>query len=120
MWLESFLSMPISGGFPIEKLDKFSEHEFRGRRWMWVDPMKDMAAAVIARDHGWKTSTQIASDMGTDFDDNVEEIKRETSTVAGTILETQKQQGNPAERAVRLMESIAKIEGANDENTKQE
>jgi capsid protein len=76
-WLRSFLSLAVSGNYPAEKYEKFSEHAFRGRRWMWVDPMKDMNAAKMAVDNGWKTNTQVASDMGTDFDENLEEYKRE-------------------------------------------
>lgn len=76
-WLQSFLSLAVSGELPKSKLDKFSEHEFRGRRWMWVDPMKDMNAAKMAVDNGWKTNTQVASDMGTDYGDNLAERQRE-------------------------------------------
>jgi len=76
-WLTSFLSLQVSGGLPIEKYEKFSEHTFRGRRWMWVDPMKDMNAAKMARDHGWKTDTQITEDLGGDFGENLETIKQE-------------------------------------------
>ncbi len=76
-WLESFLELSISGGLPVSKYEKFAEHEYRGRRWMWVDPMKDMNAAKMAVDNGWKTNSQVASDMGTDFGDNLEEYERE-------------------------------------------
>lgn len=76
-WLESFLSLAISGNLPPAKFQKFAEHEFRGRRWMWVDPMKDMAAAKMAVDNGWKTNTDVASDMGTDYGDNLEVMARE-------------------------------------------
>lgn len=77
MWLRSFLSLSISGGFPVEKFDKFSEHEHRGRRWMWVDPQRDMNAAKMAVDNGWKTNTDVASDLGYDYEDNLETIRRE-------------------------------------------
>ena len=80
MWLRSFLSLSISGNYPMEKYEKFSEHEFRGRRWMWVDPMKDMAAAVVAVNNGWKTNTDVASDMGSDYEDNIQQLKREGET----------------------------------------
>lgn len=91
-WLQSFLSLSVSGNFPASKYDKFSEHEFRGRRWMWVDPMKDMNAAKMAVDNGWKTNTQVAADMGTDYGDNVEEIKREQGMKPkGIANETQAQ-----------------------------
>lgn len=86
-WLRSFLSLSISGDFPAEKYDKFSEHEFRGRRWLWVDPLKDVKGAEIARAHGWKTDQQITSDFGGDFDDNMEDIKRADESVKGTSLE---------------------------------
>ena len=77
IWLKSFLSLSVSGNLPAMKFDKFAEHTFRGRRWMWVDPMKDMNAAKMARDHGWKTDTQITEDLGGDYDENLETAKRE-------------------------------------------
>jgi len=77
-WLRSFLAFSISGGLPLSKFDKFSEHEHRGRRWMWVDPMKDMNAAVVAAQHGWKTNTDIAADLGNDYGDNLETMSRES------------------------------------------
>ena len=110
IWLKSFLSMPISGQLPMQKFEKFAEHEFRGRRWMWVDPMRDMAAAVVAKSNGWKTNTQITEDMGGDFDDNVEEIKRETVTVEGTVLEQQPETQGQASRALSLVKSIEESE----------
>jgi len=109
-WLQSFLSLAISGEYPAEKFEKFAEHEYRGRRWMWVDPMKDMAAAVVAADHGWRTNTQITSDLGGDFDDNVDEIKREAGITEGTPLANN---GDPAERAARVVEGVAKTETSN-------
>jgi len=36
-----------------------------------------MNAAKVARDHGWKTDTQITEDLGGDFEENLETIKRE-------------------------------------------
>jgi lambda family phage portal protein len=83
VWLRSFLSLSISGDLPLAKYEKFAEHEMRGRRWMWVDPMRDMNAAEKAVQHGWKTNTQVAADMGGDYDDNIEEIKREQTVAAG-------------------------------------
>lgn len=82
VWLRSFLSLAVSGGLPLAKFDKFAEHEFRGRRWMWVDPMKDMNAAKMAVENGWKTNEQVAADMGTDFGDNMEAISRENEKKA--------------------------------------
>ena len=80
-WLKSFLSTPLGKTLPSAKFDKFAEHEFRGRRWMWVDPVKDMKSAESAVAHGWKTNAQVASDLGTDFDDNCEQLRREQRSV---------------------------------------
>ncbi len=87
-WIKSFLSLSISGQLPASKIDKFAEHEFRGRRWMWVDPMKDIASSVIAVNQRWKSNTDIAADMGTDYFDNVEQIKREEVALRGSTKES--------------------------------
>jgi hypothetical protein len=64
IWLRYFLTFDVSGGLPLTKFDKFSEHTFRGRRWTWVDPMKDMKSNEVMVAHGWKTNTQVAEDLG--------------------------------------------------------
>jgi capsid protein len=64
---------------------------------MWVDPMKDMNAAKMAVDNGWKTNTQIASDMGTDFDENMEEYTREKRVKKGAGFVEAVRPGAPAQ-----------------------
>lgn len=86
-FMRSFLANPISGDFPIQKFWKFKEHLFRGKRWGWVDPMRDMRAAEVARTHGWKSDTQIAEDFGGDFEDTVDQIVRDDQKKKGTSLE---------------------------------
>lgn len=78
-WLESFLSLAVSGNLPKEDFNILYDHEFRGRRWSWVDPLKDVYASVIAVQNGWKTNSQIAADFGCDFGDNLEEIAKENA-----------------------------------------
>lgn len=75
-WLKSFLSLSVSGNFPAIKYEKFSEHQWTGRRWSWVDPLKDVKAAQIAKQEGWKTDSKIAAEMGEDYEDNMEEQGR--------------------------------------------
>jgi lambda family phage portal protein len=77
LWLKSFLSLSVSGGLPMSKIEKFSEHEFSGRRWMWVDPVRDMNAALMAEKQQWKTAEDNAADLGYDFYENLEKAKRE-------------------------------------------
>lgn len=77
MWLESFLLSDMSGDLKLTDYDRLSEHYYRGRRWKWVDPMRDMNADAKAVEMGWKTNTQITEEMGGDYSDNVEQVKRE-------------------------------------------
>jgi len=96
-FLKSMLRMKVSGNFPAEKFEKFSEHEFRGRRWMWVDPLKDIKGAVIAREKGWKTDQQITAEFDGDFEDNLEEIAAADAMVKGTSLEVKKDEKQKAD-----------------------
>lgn len=86
-WLWSFLQLRISGEFPLAKYNKFAEHVFRGRRWEWVDPLKDMRANETAVKHGWKTDSEIAAELSNDYDRNIEEVKRLDGIKKGTSLE---------------------------------
>ena len=54
---------------PASKLEKFSTHNFLGRRWAWVDPLKDIQASVEAIDNGLADPHEIASQQGTDIED---------------------------------------------------
>ena len=75
-WLASFLTLGVSGKYGAADFGRLVEHEFRGRRWTWVDPMKDVNAAAVAVAHHWKTDAQVAADYGCDIDDNLEEAAR--------------------------------------------
>lgn len=75
-WLNSFLHYALSGKYGMADYERLVEHQFRGRRWGWVDPLKDVNAAAVAVSHGWKTDAQIAADFGCDIDDNLEEAAR--------------------------------------------
>lgn len=75
-WLKSFLSLAVSGSLNPADYDRLSDHTFRGRRWGWVDPLKDVNASAIAVQNGWKTDSQIAAEYGSDIDDNLEEQSR--------------------------------------------
>ena len=68
-------------GLDIEKpknFDRLVEHEFKGRTWAWVDPLKDIAASRIAVEPGWKTNEEITSEYGgADFLENCDRLKLE-------------------------------------------
>lgn len=75
-WLKAAL-MNGAVKLPYSQFERFNKPEFLGRRWQWVDPYKDVQAAVTAVDNGLSTRTRELKKQGYDFDDIVEELKRE-------------------------------------------
>jgi len=75
--LNNALKFPNGGVIPVEKMDKFSSHEFKGRRWSWVDPLKDINAAVVAIKNNLKSRTDIISENGLDIEDVFMQINKE-------------------------------------------
>ena len=74
--LAGMLTMPNGSALPAAKFQKFRAHEFLGRRWQWVDPLKDMNANVVAIDNGLASPYQIAAQQGADAEDVLDDIAR--------------------------------------------
>lgn len=72
-WLEMAI-MSDRIRLPIEKFEKFNKPSFVGRRWPWFDPLKDAQAMELLLKLRLITRTQIAGEMGEDF----QEILRDT------------------------------------------
>lgn len=54
---------------PLAKATKFFAHEWQGRRWQWVDPMKDIEAARKAIQTGVASPQMVAAQNGVDAED---------------------------------------------------
>jgi hypothetical protein len=69
-------------------MDKFNAAEFRGRRWQWVDPLKDVQANITSIEAGLKSRRQVVSEMGGDFEDVIDELAEDQSLIsaAGIVL----------------------------------
>lgn len=79
-WIAAALAMgqialPNGSTLPITKLDKFSAHTWQGRRWEWVDPLKDIEADIAAINAGLKSPQSVAAKLGLDYEDLLIEIK---------------------------------------------
>lgn len=57
-----------------EAMARFSEHQWRGRRWPWVDPLKDIEAVTRAIALGLKSPQQAADELGVDLEDMLDQI----------------------------------------------
>lgn len=61
--------LPNGSALPITKADKFRAHEWQGRRWSWVDPLKDIEASRKAIQTGVASPQMIAAQNGVDAED---------------------------------------------------
>jgi len=76
-WLEA--AMEVDTVFmPIATFDKFAvASEFRGRAWNWVDPMKEMNAAILGMKNGVLSLQDVAAQYGKDTEELLAEIQRD-------------------------------------------
>jgi lambda family phage portal protein len=76
-WLASAMEMG-SVNFPLRAYDKFaSAAEFRGRSWNWVDPQKEMNAAINGLQAGILSLSDVAANYGKDSEELLSAIARD-------------------------------------------
>lgn len=80
-WLDAALLLravvlPNGSPLPASKRQKFAAHEFQGRRWPWVDPLKDTMSSVLAIKNRLADPYTIAAQQGVDLDDVLDGIAR--------------------------------------------
>lgn len=87
--LSGNVTMPNGSSLPASKFDKFNNGLWQGRRWSWVDPLKDVQANVLAINNGLRSRTSVISDEGNDFDDVMNQLADEQEKIGelGIVLE---------------------------------
>jgi capsid protein len=68
--------LPNGSALPVTKADKFLSHSWQGRRWAWVDPLKDVEASVEAINNLLASPQQIAAQTGRDIVDVLDDLQR--------------------------------------------
>ena len=53
---------------PLAKFDKFNQPYFRGRRWAWVDPLKECQANALQVANKFTSRTRVVEDSDCDAD----------------------------------------------------
>ncbi len=80
-WLErALLSQSIRVNdkpLRFERLDKFKQVAFKGRRWSWIDPSAEQSANEKAVAQAFTSRSRVIEDMGNDPQDIWDEIERE-------------------------------------------
>lgn len=67
---------------PASQLQRFTAHRWMPRGFPWVDPLKDMEAAILAVDHGFDTRTNICAEDGRDFEEVMAQLAEEQALAA--------------------------------------
>jgi len=62
-------------------LELYSNHRWQGRRWSWVDPLKDIKAVVEAINSGLTSPERVAAEYGVDLYEVLEEISKFQKTL---------------------------------------
>lgn len=75
-WLDWALMMGQIG-LPQAKYDKYNAPTWIGRRWTWVDPMKDVAANIEAVKAGFKTAATVIAEQGGDLIETYAQLAEE-------------------------------------------
>lgn len=78
-WLKHALAfgqavMPNGSALPAGKAEKFAAHVFLGRRWEWVDPVRDIQADILAMEAGLMSPQAIVAKWAGDYEDTLVEI----------------------------------------------
>ena len=91
-----------AGGAPLPagKFAKFRPHRWQGRRWQWIDPLKDIEAQRAAVRSGITSPQRIAAQTGVDIADVIDELRQFESAAAGLqIIDLIAPTAQPAEPA---------------------
>jgi lambda family phage portal protein len=77
---DAWMPMQLATGnlpFAYDQRDKYTSVYWQGRRWQWVDPFKEVQAAIAANDARLKSKTRIIAEGGDDIEDVFDEIASE-------------------------------------------
>lgn len=77
--LAGAIGYPSGTPLPATKLDKFLSHRWQGRRWAWVDPLKDVQANIEAIDARLKSRREVIDEQGGDLEEVWAQLQAETT-----------------------------------------
>ena len=85
------ITFDSGSALPADKLDKFTRaSRFQGRRWSWVDPLKEAEANASMLASQLTSRTRITAEQGLEFDDLLDELTSESEAIkaAGLLVVT--------------------------------
>ncbi len=80
-WLKrAILTNALEGVLPSD-FDRLKSPDFQPRGWAWVDPLKDIAARIMAIKFGLGTRSATLAEGGEDFEDVVKRLAEEEAYI---------------------------------------
>lgn len=76
-WLSVASLVPGALGFGILDPARYFDVKWMPRGWDWIDPVKEVTAAILAIGKGLGTRTRFLAEKGEDIEEVFEELKRE-------------------------------------------
>lgn len=81
------IKLPNGAALPAAKFDKFNAAKWSGRRWAWVDPLKDAEASKLLIDNRLRSRQSVIEEMGDDMDDTWEQLAEEQAQMKALGIE---------------------------------
>ena len=81
---------------PFRKMDKFNNPTWQAKRWPWVDPSKDVKAAIDEIDNQLKSRGQVIAERGGDREDTFLQIKADEQSAEKVGIELTDNRATPA------------------------
>lgn len=91
----------LTGTLPLDisRMEQYREVYFQARRWSWVDPAKEVRAALDSIDGRIKSRTRVVAEGGEDFEDMLDEIAEEQKLAADKKVSLESPRPAPAAAA---------------------
>ena len=107
--LSGNITFPVSGkAIPADRFEKFrSASRFQGRRWSWVDPLKEAEGNLKMLEAGLTSRTRLASEQGEEFDDILDELAAEHVAMMDAGLDETPEPKQAAEDAPEVLAAKA-------------
>jgi len=81
---------------PFSRIEKFSNPSWQKKRWPWIDPKKDVEAAVIGLDNQLMSRGEVISDNGGDREDTFGQIAADADEADAAGISLADNSGTPA------------------------
>jgi hypothetical protein len=111
--LSGKITFDISGkALPADRYEKFrNASRFQGRRWAWVDPLKEAEAQEKLIANKLASRTRIAAEQGDEFDDIIDELAAEDALIKQAGLAPAPAPAPKPEEAPEVLAAKARADG---------